>query len=216
MSKMLEQYKRYYREMFNVYSDDLFLNLWGTTRDADGDDYTLIYIWELRELADKFADYMCTLDKYHIFQTEESISNFLLMGVDALGEVKNIEGANNIAKSMVTAMRTRLSMNGVEHPLADEEVVSEAVIVDGDMPKTYVLIQEDGYSEGDLSSKVVASSKYESKLKTLCDDRVRRIKSTSRFVGFQEREGIVGAYRQVVDEIRKLRITWRIEEVLEV
>lgn len=213
---MLEQYRRYYREMFNVYSNDLFLNLWGTRRDADGDDYTLVYIWELRELANKFADYMCTLDKYNILQTEDSISNFLVVGVDAIGNVKNKDGANNIAKSMITALRTRLSMNGVEHPLVNDGVVSEAVIVDGDMPKTYVLIQEDGYYDSDLRSKVVASSKYESKLKTLCDDRVRRVKSTSRFVGFQEREGIVDAYRQVVDEIRKLRITWRIEEVLEV
>lgn len=213
---MLERYKKYYREMFNVYSNDLFLHLWGTNKDLDGNDYALTYIWELRELSDEFACYMCTLEKYNKSKTIEGIADFLLVGVDGLGDIDNTEGVYDIANSMLNAMRNRLSMNGIEHPLCGEEIVLEDVIVDGDIPKSYVLIQESGYYMEDVSSRVVASSKYESKLKTLCDDRVKRIKSKSKFVGFQEREGVVGIYRQLVDEVRKLRITWRIEEVLEV
>lgn len=211
----VDKYRRYYKELFDVHSEELFKRLWGSDVDENGDKYTSVFLWELKEISENFCDFMITFDIYEMDKDVSSLSNYLIFQMDGLADINNPFGVDFISRSILAAIKERATINGVRHPLYGSDEI-EPVIIDGDIPKSYVLIQDDGYYEDEMSSQVVASSKDKKKLELLCDDRVNRLKSTAKYVGYQEVFEVYNSYRQLVDEIRKLRVNWRIEEVLEV
>lgn len=209
--ELIKQYKKYYLQLYKVYSTELFVKIWGDSEDEYGEEYTETYGCELVDLAIDFSNYLVILDKYEMPLNEDILAYFLLSQMNGLSlkDSDSIEGTRSVARLMLYSISNRVGMNSVDHPLKNK-----GVLVEGDNESvSYVLIREEGYYEDNVYRKVLKCSNDRSKLEGYRYNVMAKFISLPRFSSYYTRTDICGQYHQIVNDEKEERITWLIEEV---
>lgn len=113
---MVNKWYKYYKEIFRTYQSGFFIKMWGTDTDEYGDDYEDVYKYELRNREEHFADFMLLHQKYNIDYDERAIGLFIINMFECLGDCDYPEGAFEMARMIIYAIKHRIGFNDVWHP----------------------------------------------------------------------------------------------------
>ena len=113
---MEAKWKKYYSEIFRTYQSEFFRKMWGDHIDEWGEEYEEVYIHELSEMRDDFANFMYLFNKYNIDYSRDAITLQLLYLFGGLSDTSNVQGAYDMADMIIHSIIKRIGFNDVWHP----------------------------------------------------------------------------------------------------